>query len=138
MRGSIVWGGILVVLGGLFLLDNLGLLPVHAWDLFWPLLLIAAGAWVLTGASRRIAKPRTSPAQIPLQGATRAQVHVRHGAGVLRARAGTQPDLLATGSLAGMLANARLEGDLLTVHLRPDNDVAGAEQFLRLCILSDT
>ena len=40
-RGSLFWGAILVILGILILLDNLGVLAgVSIWNVFWPLLLI--------------------------------------------------------------------------------------------------
>jgi hypothetical protein len=121
MRGSIIWGGILIVLGGLFLLDNFGLLPIRAWDIFWPLVLIALGAWTLIGVSRWNAKRQTSVAEIALQGAGRARVRVQHGAGILRVHAGAKPGMLASGSFTGGLAqDARLEGDLLVANLRPE------------------
>ncbi|HKW59134.1 MAG TPA: DUF5668 domain-containing protein [Candidatus Dormibacteraeota bacterium] len=46
---SIFWGGVLVIVGALFLLANLGLLSNLNWDVVWPLLLIAVGAWLLLG-----------------------------------------------------------------------------------------
>ena len=123
MRGSIIWGGVLIVLGGLFLLDNLGLLPVRAWELFWPLLLIGLGAWTLLGMMRRNAKREATVAEIALRGAARARVRVQHGAGILRAHAGAKPGTLASGSFAGGLApDVRLEGDLLVANLKPDID----------------
>ena len=121
MRGTIIWGGILIVLGGLFLLDNLGLLPVRAWELFWPLVLIGLGAWTLLGVMRRNAKREVSVAEVPLRGAARARVRVQHGAGVLRAHAGAKPGMLASGSFTGGLApDVRLDGDLLVADLKPD------------------
>lgn len=36
-------GVFLIVLGGLFLLENMGLLPAGVWGVFWPLVLIALG-----------------------------------------------------------------------------------------------
>lgn len=43
-----VWiGGILIVLGAYFLLDNLGVFNAFRWDLFWPVVLIAVGLLVL-------------------------------------------------------------------------------------------
>lgn len=123
MRGSIFWGLVLVVLGGLFLVDNLGLLPVRAWSLFWPLVLIAAGSLTLYGVVRRRASPAVKPAQVALDGAARARVRVHHGAGRLRVQAGTQPGLLASGSFAGGLtARTRREGDLLDADLSPETD----------------
>jgi TM2 domain-containing membrane protein YozV len=38
---------LLIVLGGLFLLNNLGVLPMREVLRFWPVLLIAAGVWML-------------------------------------------------------------------------------------------
>jgi len=128
MRGSIIWGGVLIVLGGLFLLDNLGLLPVRAWELFWPLLLIGLGAWTLLGVMRRNAKREVSVAEVPLRGAARARLRVQHGAGILRVHAGAKPGMLASGSFAGgLVSDARLDGDLLVVALKPD---VGAFPFL--------
>jgi hypothetical protein len=123
MRGSIFWGFVLLVLGGLFLLDNLGLLPVHAWALFWPLLLIAAGALTLYGVMRRGTRPPMSQAEVALDGAARARVRIRHGAGRLHVRAGARPGLLANGSFAGGLkTHTRRDGDLLDADLSPETD----------------
>jgi len=44
---SIWWGGVLVIIGVLFLLANLGVLNNLDWNVIWPLLLIALGAWLL-------------------------------------------------------------------------------------------
>lgn len=38
-----LFGVFLIVFGGLFLLENLGLLPAGIWGVFWPLALIALG-----------------------------------------------------------------------------------------------
>jgi len=121
MRGTIIWGGILIVLGGLFLLDNLGVLPVRAWELFWPLVLLGLGAWTLLGVTRRNAKREVSVAEVPLRGAARARVRVQHGAGILHAHAGAKPGTVASGSFAsGLALDIRLEGDLLVADLKPD------------------
>jgi hypothetical protein len=121
MRRSIIWGGVLIVLGALFLLDNLGLLPVHAWEVFWPLVLIALGAWTLLGVARRSASRGVSVSEVPLEGAARARVRIQHGAGILRVHAGAKPGMLASGSFTGDLAShVRHEGDLLIADLRPD------------------
>lgn len=42
---SFIWGGILVILGVLFLLSNLNVNV--RWDLLWPVLLILVGVWFL-------------------------------------------------------------------------------------------
>jgi len=40
-------GLILILIGALFLLRNLGLLPVGAWSVFWPSLLILLGIYLI-------------------------------------------------------------------------------------------
>jgi hypothetical protein len=42
----------LIVVGVAFLLKNLGLLPVGAWDVIWPSLLIVWGLSMIVGRSR--------------------------------------------------------------------------------------
>jgi cell wall-active antibiotic response 4TMS protein YvqF len=46
-RSSYFWGGALVVVGALLLLGNVGLLNNVNWDVVWPVLLIAFGAWLI-------------------------------------------------------------------------------------------
>src|SRR5206468_1537832 len=41
------WGGVLVIIGALFLLANLGVLNNLDWNVIWPLVLIAVGVWML-------------------------------------------------------------------------------------------
>ena len=51
-RPSITWPIILIALGVIFLLNNLGLIELSAWDVvlrFWPVLLIARGLDILIG-----------------------------------------------------------------------------------------
>jgi hypothetical protein len=46
-------GGALIVIGGLFLLQNMGIIGHINMQNWWPLLLIAGGLLVLFGAFRR-------------------------------------------------------------------------------------
>ena len=48
-RGAVLAGLILIVIGALFLLSNLGLLGWWRWDVFWPLILIGVGVALLAG-----------------------------------------------------------------------------------------
>lgn len=47
--GSWVGGGILIAFGGAFLLQNFGVLPGSFVGMFWPLAIIAIGAYLLLG-----------------------------------------------------------------------------------------
>jgi predicted membrane protein len=53
-RGGAIWGGVLLVIGVAFLLDNLGILPVDHLFRFWPLILIAAGVSKLMRREHRV------------------------------------------------------------------------------------
>src|SRR4030042_5041339 len=87
MRSNIFWGTLIVIIGGLFLLENLGILNVNIWNLLWPFCLIAMGAWIILG---RFFPNRTAieHAVISLGNARKAQVTVQHGAGRLTIRPG--------------------------------------------------
>ena len=45
--GSILFGGVLIGIGVLFLLINLGVLNWWRWDIFWPVVIIAVGVAIL-------------------------------------------------------------------------------------------
>ncbi len=124
-RWSVVVGIILVLIGISAILQAVfGI----GW-VFWPLVLIGAGLWLISGFSRgslgRVPHEQTS---IPLEGAKEATVTVRHGAGRLLIGGGLAAanDLLLAGTFGGGLsASRRREGDRLVVDMRvKDRDVS--------------
>jgi hypothetical protein len=55
-RGQLIWGFILLLVGGLMLANEMGIrLPngTSPMELFWPIALLGAGAWVLAGVFAR-------------------------------------------------------------------------------------
>jgi hypothetical protein len=52
-RRRATFGYFLVALGVVFFLANLGAFRIVRWDYIWPLVFIAAGAWLLAGRIRR-------------------------------------------------------------------------------------
>jgi hypothetical protein len=85
-RSNYFWGGALVVVGALLLLGNFGLLNNLNWDVVWPVLLIAFGAWLIVArvlpggpptmsGSRRSALDRSDPRD----GLTKAKLQVAVG-----------------------------------------------------------
>jgi hypothetical protein len=46
-RHQLFWPAVLVIVGVLLLLNNLGLLDWLRADIFWPLVLIAVGLWLI-------------------------------------------------------------------------------------------
>lgn len=121
-RTALFWGIILILVGILLLLDNLGLLPTSAWQIIWPLALVALGAWIMWRAFGR--QPTPSPLEerhiaIPLEGTERAHLRIQHGAGRLQVSAGAEPGHLLTGDVAsGIDSSSRKEGITLRVNLR--------------------
>lgn len=80
---SVVWGAMLIILGGLVLMGNLGLLPsdFNIWGLFWPLVFIGLGIQGIITATGR--KYREQVFSVPYNGFNRGRVHLHHGAGAL-------------------------------------------------------
>lgn len=119
-RGSLFWGIIFIVVGGIWLLDQLGLMVgIKVWSLIWPSLLIILGLWVLLGARREIKPFEVEQVTLPLEGAERARVHLKFGAGRLRVGSGVGPTELIDGSFGGGLDHhVKQEGDMLVLDLR--------------------
>ncbi|MHB0876759.1 MAG: LiaI-LiaF-like domain-containing protein [Anaerolineae bacterium] len=102
-RSGMFWGGILILLGVLFLLDNLGIFAVSVWSLFWPIILIGVGLWVLWGVIFGRPIVATEQVSIPLDGATSARIRIRHGAGRLDVSGASLGAVLAEGTFQGGL-----------------------------------
>jgi hypothetical protein len=116
-RGSIFWGIILVLAGILFLLSNLGFLKINVGNLIWPFFLIALGVAFLWGTVFRTSS-RGEHVNIPLEGAGRARLRVRHGAGRLSIRSGAQAGDLIEGFFGGGLDyRTRHSGEELDVEM---------------------
>jgi hypothetical protein len=115
---TLFWGAALVILGGLFLLGNLGVIKFDVWGVIWPTALILLGVWLLWGRLFR-RSPALEHANIPLEGSARAQVRLSHGAGHLSISAGAGGDDLAEGDFAGGLdLRTRRQAELLEAELR--------------------
>jgi hypothetical protein len=120
-RSVTFWAIVLIVVGVLLLLSTLGIIPGGS-GLFWPLLLVAAGAWLIWAAVNRPGTLEVEQVSIPLGDATRAQVSIHHGAGSLIISPDAPAGQLASGSFRGGL-DYRTEqaGGLLEVRMRiPD------------------
>jgi hypothetical protein len=130
-RGSFFLGAFLILIG-VFAILQVGLsvlgIAFRIWWIFWPLILIAVGAWIVLGFSRGSASHPDVPreqASVPLEGARDAAVTVRHGAGRLAIGSGAGGDQLLSGSFGGGLdASRRRDDGRLVVTMRvKDRDV---------------
>jgi hypothetical protein len=118
-RGEVFWGVLLVILGGLFLLEAAGYMTGGVFGWFWPLCIIAAGAWILLGGFRqRDSSPSTNSFEVPLQGAREARLTINHGVGRVQLREGSASEIFLTGTAAAAMDHSsRLIGDRLEVEV---------------------
>jgi hypothetical protein len=118
-RGGLFWGIILLLVGLLLLLSNLGVIAVDIWSAIWAVLLIVVGLGILLSV---VAGPGAEgeAVNIPLEGATSASLRLRHGAGRLRVGAVADPDTLMEGTFGGGLDyRTQRRGDELDVEMSP-------------------
>ena len=122
MRSSrVFWAVLLVGLGLLFLANNLGFMNLNIWGLFWPVFLILLGIWFLIGTTRGRSELVMEEGSIDLQGASRASVLIKHGAGKLEIKSGTEKGKLVAGSFAnGLDARVKKTGESLDVVMQPE------------------
>jgi hypothetical protein len=126
--GSDTWPLVLTIVGGLFVLRELGGLPLGVPIV--PVLLVVIGVVLLANALTTREQVVEEAVAVPLDGAARARLVLAHGAGTLRIVDGADEGLVCQGSAHG---GARTEthwvGDRLEVTLRPPRDI---EQLIRL------
>ena len=120
-RSSLFWGIVLVLVGGILLLDNLGFFArfnISVWTLIWPLFLIALGVWILAGSFFR-GSAEMEHAVVRLEGAGRARIRIQHGAGRLNFGPGNTPDVLLEGDFGGGVnVESHRSGDTLEATLK--------------------
>lgn len=110
---NLFWGAILILAGVLYLFD--------AMQFFWPILLIALGLLIVTGAFLRGSAANRQTVAVDLQGARRMFLKVGHGAGQLRLGAGASTGMALEGECTeNVRVASRLAGDRLEVRVSGD------------------
>jgi len=118
-RGNLFWGSILIVLAGLLLLKQLGVLVGDIFGYFWPLLIIAFGVWLIFGFFARNKPVEGEKVSIPLEGATSAYINLDHGAGRLTMHSGAESGEIVNGTFGnGLSYKSRVEAGRMEVKLR--------------------
>lgn len=136
---SIIWGGVLVILGVLFLLSNLNV--NIRWDLLWPAFLILVGVWLLAArvgpggnfADVDSAEARDSIAKATLDlsvGAGRVDVRsAALGDQLYRAHiehAGSTPDIRLDRATGTVKINTRFDWFMGARRLKVDTQISDA------------
>ena len=119
-RGAEVAGIVLIGIGVIYLLGNLGIVHV-AWSVIWPILIIALGAVLLYGAVRP-SRRAASHAAVAREGAARLELDLSIGAGHFRIEGGAPEGQLVEVSSTNDDIATRVEhvGDRAIVRLRQD------------------
>jgi hypothetical protein len=125
-RNGVFWGILIVLVGIVLLLQNLGFIParVNVWAILWPAVLILLGLWFLLAPTVFKRDLKVSTASEPLGSAARAVVKVQYGAGKLRLVPLGTPGQLFSGSFAGGVRVERQDqpGGVVKLKLSPDID----------------
>jgi len=114
-RDNIFWGGVLILFGVLFLLQAQGLIS-NVFSLFWPLILILIGGWMIVNVFWKPAPSASDTFSIPLREAKSVKYKFAHGAAQIEIAGGAPVGTAIVGaSAAGMNYSSQLNGDRLDV-----------------------
>lgn len=121
---SLFWGGLLVIVGGLFLLANLGVLNNLDWSIVWPVLLIALGVWLVIARIGPGGGSADVDSAEPREGLERAKLEISVGAARLDVRAQPLDDQLYRVHIdhAGTPPEVRLDRASGTVRIAQRSD----------------
>lgn len=114
-RDNIFWGGVLILFGVLFLLQAQGLIT-NVFRLFWPLILMMVGGWMIVNVVWKSDSPSGTTFNIPLGEAKQVRYRFSHGAAQIRIQ-GNAPvgqALVGTSAVAAE-HHSHLTGDVLDV-----------------------
>ena len=123
-RSNLFWGSAIVLLGAILLASNLGIIKGNVWVFFWPALVILAGVWFLLRSTVKGGSVEAVASNVPLQGATSAEVAFKHGAGRLVVNANALAgDLLSGSFTGGVTADVDRSGAAAKVTLHTPTDL---------------
>jgi hypothetical protein len=119
------WGVVIILLGTLLLLQNLGLFVVNIWTFFWPLFLIVLGVWFILGPMISRRSKALQHLSVPLESARGAAIEFNHGAGRLRVNTMSTPGVLLEGDfVGGIKESVDFTGDQARIKLSADAEIA--------------
>jgi len=114
-RDNIFWGGVLILFGVLFLLQAQGIIT-NVFRLFWPILLILIGGWMVINVFWKSATSSGETFNIPLGEAKQVRYRFSHGAAQIRIHSDAPAGQALVGSSAVAADhNSHLTGDILDV-----------------------
>ncbi len=100
-RNRIFWGVLLIMAGGLLLLDRTNLFRFNVWNLFWPMVIILIGGWMITKNFLPGQKLENEVRTYPVGQIETANITLKHGAGRLVLSPGSDSQHLFEGDFFG-------------------------------------
>lgn len=131
---SVFWGGVLVIVGILFLLGNTGVLSNITWDYVWPVAIIAVGVWLIVARMGPGGSSANVDSAEPREGLQQAKLDVALGAGRVEVRSAPLGDQLYRAHLehAGPSAQVKLDRATATVRVSQTFDWFMGPRRMRL------
>jgi hypothetical protein len=116
-RDNFFWGIVLVLAGGLFLLQARGIIS-NVFPYLWPLGLILLGGWMILGVFWKSQSSEDEMFDVSLGNAKSVRYKFSHGAGQIEIKGGAPTGKALVGSsAAGLNHNSHLNGDRLEVRV---------------------
>jgi hypothetical protein len=97
-RGHLFWPVVLIVVGGVWLLDNLRIIDIDILAIIVPVILIGIGISIMLNSFGGTRASETKSLSIPLEGAEKARLKIGYGAGRITLRAGARAGELLSGT----------------------------------------
>jgi len=114
-RDNVFWGGVLILFGVLFLLQAQGIIT-NVFRLFWPILLMLIGGWMIVNVFWKSETPGGETFDIELGAAKQVRYRFSHGAAQIRIDGNAPAGKALVGSSAVAADHhSHLAGDLLDV-----------------------
>ena len=121
-KSSIFWGSVLILLGGIFLIESLGIIEINLWGIIGPVLLILFGAWVMIGYFMKEEPGEMETVSIPVNNTRKAIINLQHGIGKLVLESGTEPGEILQGTFTqGVVHSTKKQGDRTMINLKLSN-----------------
>ncbi len=117
-RGAELIGIVLIALGIVYLLGNLGIFVI-SWGVIWAVALIAVGVVILYGAVRP-SRAASSGATVPREGSARLELDLGVGAGRFRLAGGASQLVEVSSTNDDIATRVERTGDRALVRLRQD------------------
>lgn len=117
---SLFWGFLLLIVGILFLLENIGIIHVRVWNILWPIFLIALGIRFILGRYIKM-YPQSDFVNIPLESSKLARIKITHVAGRLNIIGGADAGYAIQGTFTGGVDyTAQHDGDCLDARMKTE------------------